>query len=48
MSSLVRGPAQVVFAALADAFAAAATGPCVLEATISNACEDSAGDAETP
>jgi uncharacterized protein YqgV (UPF0045/DUF77 family) len=48
MSSLVRGPAQVVFAALADAFAAAATGACVLEATVSNACASSAGDAQAP
>jgi uncharacterized protein YqgV (UPF0045/DUF77 family) len=40
MSSLVRGPAQVVFAALADAFAAAAT--------ISNACASPAGDAQAP
>jgi uncharacterized protein YqgV (UPF0045/DUF77 family) len=48
MSSLVRGQAQVVFAALADAFAAAATGPCVLEATVSNACEGPAGDAQAP
>jgi hypothetical protein len=48
MSSLVRGPVQVVVAALADAFAAAATSACVLEATISNACEGSAGDAQAP
>jgi hypothetical protein len=48
MSSLVRGPAQVVFAALADAFAAAATGACVLEATVSNACASRAGDPQAP
>jgi len=38
MSSLVRGPGEVVFAALADALAAAADRGCVLTATVSNAC----------
>jgi uncharacterized protein YqgV (UPF0045/DUF77 family) len=38
MSSLVSGPSDVVFAALADGFEAAASQGCVLVATISNAC----------
>jgi uncharacterized protein YqgV (UPF0045/DUF77 family) len=39
MSSLVSGPIDVVFAALAAAFAAAAAdGGLVLVATVSNAC----------
>lgn len=38
MSSTVTGPADDVFAALRDAFEAAAAGACVLVATISNAC----------
>ncbi len=38
MSSLMAGPSDAVFAALADAFAAAADGGCVLVATVSNAC----------
>lgn len=48
MSSLVLGPADVVFAALADAFAAAATGACVLDATISNACASPARHPQAP
>jgi uncharacterized protein YqgV (UPF0045/DUF77 family) len=38
MSSTVVGPADEVFAALRDAFEAAASGACVLVATVSNAC----------
>jgi uncharacterized protein YqgV (UPF0045/DUF77 family) len=38
MSSLAYGPVDGIFAALADAFKAAATGGCVLVATVSNAC----------
>lgn len=38
MSSTVTGPSDEVFAALRDAFEAAATGGCVLVATVSNAC----------
>lgn len=38
MSSTVSGPADDVFAALRDAFEAAAAGACVLVATVSNAC----------
>lgn len=38
MSSTVTGSSDVVFAALRDAFEAAATGGCVLVATVSNAC----------
>jgi uncharacterized protein YqgV (UPF0045/DUF77 family) len=38
MSSMMTGPSDVVFTALADAFEAAASGGCVLVATISNAC----------
>ena len=38
MSTLVRGPAEEVFAGLADAFRVAADGGVVLVCTISNAC----------
>lgn len=38
MSTTVSGPSDEVFAALADAFEAAADGGCVLVATVSNAC----------
>ena len=38
MSSLSYGPVDGMFAALTDAFKAAATGGCVLVATVSNAC----------
>lgn len=38
MSSTVIGPVEVVFAALGGAFEAAASGGCVLVATVSNAC----------
>ena len=38
MSSIVNGPSEEVFAALGDAFEAAASGGCVLVATVSNAC----------
>lgn len=38
MSSMVSGPVDVVFAALGGAFEAAASGGCVLVATVSNAC----------
>jgi uncharacterized protein YqgV (UPF0045/DUF77 family) len=38
MSSLVAGPVDAVFAALAEAFAVAAEGGLVLVATVSNAC----------
>ncbi len=38
MSTLVRGPLEEVFAALADAFKAPAEGGTVLVATVSNAC----------
>jgi uncharacterized protein YqgV (UPF0045/DUF77 family) len=38
MSSTVVGPSDRVFAALRDAFEAAASGGCVLVATVSNAC----------
>lgn len=38
MSSLVEGPDEVVFAALRDAFLAAANGDCVMTLTVSNAC----------
>lgn len=38
MSSAVRGPLDEVFAGLADAFRAAASGGTVLVATVSNAC----------
>lgn len=38
MSSTVTGPSGEVFAALGDAFEAAAGGGCVLVATVSNAC----------
>ncbi|MCZ7526826.1 MAG: thiamine-binding protein [Acidimicrobiia bacterium] len=38
MSTLVVGPSATVFAVLHDAFVAAATGGCVLVATVSNAC----------
>lgn len=38
MSSLVSGPLGTVFAALAEAFAAAAEDRLVLVATVSNAC----------
>jgi hypothetical protein len=37
-SSTVTGASDVVFAALADAFEAAASQGCVLVATVSNAC----------
>jgi uncharacterized protein YqgV (UPF0045/DUF77 family) len=39
MSSTVSGELGTVTDALRDAFAAAASGDCVLVATISNACE---------
>lgn len=48
MSSLVAGPAVVVFAALADAFAAAADRGCVLTATVSNTCPTPANGRTTP
>jgi uncharacterized protein YqgV (UPF0045/DUF77 family) len=38
MSSIVSGPIETVFAALAEAFTAAADGGLVLVATVSNAC----------
>jgi uncharacterized protein YqgV (UPF0045/DUF77 family) len=38
MSSTLVGPSGAVFAALGDAFEAAAAGACVLVATVSNAC----------
>lgn len=38
MSSTMVGPSEDVFAALRDAFEAAASGACVLVATVSNAC----------
>lgn len=38
MSSIVTGPSDELFAALGDAFEAAASGGCVLVATVSNAC----------
>lgn len=38
MSSTVSGPSDEVFAALRDAFEAAASAGCVLVATVSNAC----------
>jgi uncharacterized protein YqgV (UPF0045/DUF77 family) len=38
MSSLVSGPVDTVFAALAEAFTAVADGGLVLVATVSNAC----------
>lgn len=38
MSSTMAGPSDEVFAALRDAFEAAAAGACVLVATVSNAC----------
>jgi uncharacterized protein YqgV (UPF0045/DUF77 family) len=39
MSTLVSGPADAVFAALQDAFLrAGASGPVVLQVTLSNAC----------
>jgi uncharacterized protein YqgV (UPF0045/DUF77 family) len=38
MSSTMVGPSDDVFAALRDAFEAAASGACVLVATVSNAC----------
>jgi uncharacterized protein YqgV (UPF0045/DUF77 family) len=38
MSSIVTGPADALFAALAEAFVEAAEGGLVLVATISNAC----------
>lgn len=38
MSSLVVGPSATVFAALHDAFLAAASGGCVLVVTVSDAC----------
>lgn len=38
MSSMVSGPIEAVFPALAEAFAAAADGGLVLVATVSNAC----------
>lgn len=38
MSSAVSGPSEEVFAALGSAFEAAASGGCVLVATVSNAC----------
>jgi uncharacterized protein YqgV (UPF0045/DUF77 family) len=38
MSSTVVGPSDDVFAALRDGFEAAASGACVLVATVSNAC----------
>lgn len=38
MSSLVSGPIETVFAALAEAFSVAADGGLVLVATVSNAC----------
>jgi uncharacterized protein YqgV (UPF0045/DUF77 family) len=38
MSSIMVGPSDDVFVALRDAFEAAASGACVLVATVSNAC----------
>jgi hypothetical protein len=38
MSSTMVGPSDDVFAALRVAFEAAASGACVLVATVSNAC----------
>jgi uncharacterized protein YqgV (UPF0045/DUF77 family) len=38
MSNTMTGPSDDVFAALHDAFEAAAGGGCVLVATVSNAC----------
>lgn len=38
MSSMMTGSSDDVFAALHDAFEAAAGGGCVLVATVSNAC----------
>lgn len=38
MSSTMAGPSDEVFAALRDAFEAAASAGCVLVATVSNAC----------
>lgn len=38
MSSTVSGPLDRVMAGLADAFAAAASGSCVMVLTLSNAC----------
>ena len=38
MSTIVRGPLEEVFAALADAFGAAGEHATVLVATVSNAC----------
>lgn len=38
MSTYVVGPVYEVFAALADAYVAAAEGACVMTATVSNAC----------
>jgi uncharacterized protein YqgV (UPF0045/DUF77 family) len=38
MSSIVGGPIETVFAALAEAFTAAADGGLVLVATVSSAC----------
>lgn len=46
MSSLMGGPSELVFAALADAFAAADRG-CVLTATVSNTCPAPASTATT-
>lgn len=47
MNSLMGGPSEVVFAALADAFAAAADRGCVLTATVSNTCPAPASTATT-
>lgn len=38
MSTVVSGPVNVVFAALADGFEAAASQDCALVVTVSNAC----------
>jgi uncharacterized protein YqgV (UPF0045/DUF77 family) len=38
MSSVVSGPLHQVMAGLGDAFAAAASGNCVMVMTLSNAC----------
>jgi uncharacterized protein YqgV (UPF0045/DUF77 family) len=38
MSSMVAGPLDQVMPALGDAFAAAASGGCVMVLTVSNAC----------
>ncbi|MFP4635979.1 MAG: MTH1187 family thiamine-binding protein [Nitriliruptoraceae bacterium] len=38
MSTIIAGPSDVVFAALADGFEAAAHRGCVLVATVSNTC----------